>query len=394
MAKNTFNDFSTTPASNADIAGIGVQGTNQVLNFDDAFRTLMAILRRDVDNGAVYASKSAGYTALETDNNAVHRFTATATIALTAAATLGANWHYTVLADGADITIDPDSAETINGVATLRVPNGSQAYVICTGTAFIAFVTPRGTFGECRLALSGGNLVLSGFNGRRITINGATEGIPSAGVSLAPTGLTPATLYYIYAYMNSGTMTLEASTTGHSTDATTGVEIKTGDATRTLVGMARVVTGPIWADTAKARFVRSWFNDPGVSLFNNFTANRATVNNSLVELSAEIRCEALLWAGEQFEASGVGACVNGAASGGNRTTLAFNGTTPEPNGSYLAATVAGDTGAFSCCALKAGLSEGYNYVTLLGCVQTGGTGTWYGDIDSRRAAIVAKARRT
>lgn len=48
MAKPTFADFSTTPADNTDINGIGTQGTNAVQNFDNAFRELMAILRRDV----------------------------------------------------------------------------------------------------------------------------------------------------------------------------------------------------------------------------------------------------------------------------------------------------------------------------------------------------------
>jgi hypothetical protein len=48
MAKPTFADFSTTPADNTDINSIGIQGTNAVQNFDNAFRELMAILRRDV----------------------------------------------------------------------------------------------------------------------------------------------------------------------------------------------------------------------------------------------------------------------------------------------------------------------------------------------------------
>lgn len=79
-------------------------------------------------------------------------------------------------------------------------------------------------------------------------------------MALAPTGTSVSVTYYIYAYMNSGVMALEYSTTGHSTDSGTGVEIKTGDPTRTLVGMARTGAGPAWVDTTAAKFVISWFN--------------------------------------------------------------------------------------------------------------------------------------
>ncbi|MCJ2144280.1 hypothetical protein MKL20_30200, partial [Methylobacterium sp. E-066] len=74
--------------------------------------------------------------------------------------------------------------------------------------------------------------------------------------------MSAATLYYVYAYMNGSTLALEAVTTAHATDATYGHEIKTGDGTRTLVGM--VYTGPgtpgTFLDTAANRWVASWFN--------------------------------------------------------------------------------------------------------------------------------------
>lgn len=42
MAKDRLNDYSTSAASNTDIGGIGVQGTNAVSNFDGGFRELMS----------------------------------------------------------------------------------------------------------------------------------------------------------------------------------------------------------------------------------------------------------------------------------------------------------------------------------------------------------------
>lgn len=142
MAKNTFLDFDTSAAGNTDIAGIGILGSNAVQNFDNAFRSLMAILRTDLDNGQVFVTKAAGYTALAADNNAFYEFTASATLALTAAATLAADWHMMVFANGGAVTINPDGAELINGSATLVVANGDAAYIICTGTAFKAITFP------------------------------------------------------------------------------------------------------------------------------------------------------------------------------------------------------------------------------------------------------------
>jgi hypothetical protein len=398
MAKNTFLDWSTTASNNTDIGGTGILGTNAVSNFDDAFRTLMAQLRSGVDGKTVYTAKAGNYTAVANDNSAILRFTATATLSLTAAATLATNWHITVIADGGDVTIDPSASETIDGSATIIIPNGYSALVVCNGSNFFtdkiwSLIQQKSsmTFGGCRLTLSGGNLLLSRFNGQLLTINGSHYSIPSAGITLSASGLTPSTLYYIYAYMNSGTMTLESSTTASAVDSTTGVRIKNGDATRTLVGMAYPETGPVFTDTAKKRFVRSWYNDQGVTLFSNFTANRQTISASYVELNTELRCEFLLWSGEVAQATATGSVINGASNGQNRSSLAFDGTTAEVGGS-LSVLSSTDTVPFSAPATKSGLSEGYHYITLIGLVASG-TGTWYGDVDGRRTSMSARIGR-
>jgi hypothetical protein len=88
------------------------------------------------DAGILYAAKAGNYTALAVDNNSLLRFTAAATLSLTAAATLATNWHITVVADGGDVTVDPDGAETIDGAATLVISNGYSAKIICNGSAF------------------------------------------------------------------------------------------------------------------------------------------------------------------------------------------------------------------------------------------------------------------
>lgn len=231
------------------------------------------------------------------------------------------------------------------------------------------------TTGQCRLALSGGNLVLSRYNGIFIPINGVAETIPSGGVSLAATGLTPLTLYYIYAYMNTGTMTLEASTTVPATDATTGIQIKTGDATRTLVGMARPISGPAWVDSAKQRFVLSYYNRVKKRGESSFTATRSTSSDSFVEINTEIRVEFLAWGDTSLWFSTGGAVATNPGSGQQASRLALDGTTDW----------------FAQCSQQTALNYiiplsmsgtiqpavGYHYATLLGGV-TSGTGLWLG----------------
>ncbi len=95
-----------------------------------------------VDGKVVHAAKSAGYTAVAADNNAYLRFTAGATLALTAAATLGANWHCFVQANGGAVVIDPNGAETVNGASTVTLVDGQSAMLICTGSAFFAYIIP------------------------------------------------------------------------------------------------------------------------------------------------------------------------------------------------------------------------------------------------------------
>lgn len=262
---------------------------------------------------------------------------------------------------------------------------------LATITSNIALKVDKATagFGQCRLTLSGGNLLLSRFNGQWLMINGAMQSIPSAGVTLAATGLTVGTLYYIYAYMNSGTMTLEASTTTHATDATLGIEIKSGDATRTLVGMARPITGPAWADSISQRFVRSWFNRKPEAMRKAFTAIRSTTSLSFTEINTEIRCEWLQWADEVPQAHIQGTAANVSSNIYTVTAIGWDGT-PDANTSN---SITSATGLFVNCstsAPKEGLSEGYHYATLMGAVSAASTGQWTSGISGVFTSLSAR----
>lgn len=84
-----------------------------------------------------YRAATSGTTVIASDNGGVINFTtAGATLALTAAATLGAGFKFTVWNSAAtgDVTVDPDSAETIDGAATRVLRPGNRATIVSDGT--------------------------------------------------------------------------------------------------------------------------------------------------------------------------------------------------------------------------------------------------------------------
>lgn len=159
---NAFVNDLTADANAARPISAGGTGATSVSGVQAAF---------SLDNKIVYAAKNGNYTVAATDNNAVHRYTATATVTLLAATTLGANWHYTVIADGADVTIDPNAAETIDGAATLVIPDGFAAMIICSGSAFFSDYTPSDPTPTGIISINGGPL--GGY--RNKIINGDFE---------------------------------------------------------------------------------------------------------------------------------------------------------------------------------------------------------------------------
>ena len=266
--------------------------------------------------------------------------------------------------------------------SSLKV-NDLQADFVYTaiydGVDFILQDTQVHTSGQCKISIGGGDVILSRYNGYKLSINNVLEDIPSSGVLLSTTSLSPNTLYYVYAYMSGSTMTLEASATASAVNSVNGVRIKSGDATRTLVGMARTDGSTLWS------LYKSWFNDDGSIGYSYFSTDRSTSNTAgFTEINSEIRVDFLSWDSQTISVSLNGAClfnVGGADDGYAHFGIAIDGASVSDNATGMVGAFGVDNygdeawNATSLTFYENALAEGYHYATLSGlAVTTDGSG--------------------
>lgn len=238
--------------------------------------------------------------------------------------------------------------------------------------------SPPPITGQCRLVfVSSTSLQLVPRGGNLLRINGANQVIPSAGVSLSNAGLFSTTLYYIYAFMNGGTMTLEASQTGHVTNPADGTEVKSTDSTRALVGMTFTGSGGPGVFQVEP-LTATWFNRRNSAKVTFFTAGRTTSSGVAIELNSEIRNDFVCWADESVDIDSNGDSTNTSSNLASTTQLAVDGTSPEETESSAQAETATGSPVYPYSLHVSRLmTEGHHFATLLGFVQ-GGTATWRG----------------
>lgn len=219
-------------------------------------------------------------------------------------------------------TLLPVATATVKGLVPVP-PNDATKFLNGQG----AFTTPTATVAG--LIQTGGRLSWNGtafqycpFNGNQITISGSQYTIPSACVSLTPSGLTAGTLYYLYLYNNAGTLTIELPNpaVSHVTDTASGMEVKSGDATRVLIGMSRAtgaastVYAAAGAGPAAQHFVRSYYNRVKPALYNKLAARSSITATSWTEIDSTKRVEFLVWGDETVVLDTAGLSIAGASS--------------------------------------------------------------------------------
>lgn len=237
-----------------------------------------------------------------------------------------------------------------------------------------------GAHGQCRLSVTNTTtLALKPYNGRWIVINGVPYALPSSGITatstscaingVAGSSLTANTLYYVYVFNNAGTPTLDFSTTGHVTDSSNGnigVEIKSGDNTRTLVGMIAMDASAHFRDDTTFRGTANWFNRASKLLSLPFT-QPTTGSNSFVTL-ANTTMNVLSWSDESVmvQAGQVVACSAACAVGfqailDGATGIGGWGSLSVPNGQ----------GISTMFSVPIYVSEGIHTYALQGATSTG-----------------------
>lgn len=225
--------------------------------------------------------------------------------------------------------------------------------------------------GQCRLSVvSTTQLKVAPYGGLNVLVNGVPLQLPAAGITASNSGLSASTLYYVYLSGTTAAPVLNLSTTGHVTGSN-GVEVKSGDATQTLVGMIRTNASSQFVDSQTQRFCLNWFNRRSLSGNQGFAANRSTTSTTPVEISSSERMEFLCWADEAvYLSSPVSLSQN--TSGSIATYLYVDGTSAAGN----ALSPPSGQIVFASPHVAQPLSEGYHYASVYGVAVSGFTTTW------------------
>lgn len=267
----------------------------------------------------------------------------------------------------------PLDSPAFTGNPTVPTQAANNNSTRAANTAFVTTAVANGvastnlSAADVQLTISGASLLLSRCNGKYLTINGTLRDPGSSGVTLAIGAASANTTYYVYASWSGSVIALEFSATSFVIDSATGMPVKNGDATKTFVGLARTNASPAWSQ------VRSYFNDPGLTVKASYSADRSTNSGTYAELNSEIRCSFLAFADDIVSVRVAGGAVLDVGPGDGYAFLAaaFDGTTQEDGGAVIGAPSSGgypsaDWQPICIATDKTGLSAGYHYATIVG----------------------------
>ncbi|MHC2250005.1 hypothetical protein [Bradyrhizobium elkanii] len=206
-------------------------------------------------------------------------------------------------AAAADPATDPNGLAKDAGDFYFNTTSLTMRY--WNGGTWLDFLS-GGPVGQCKLVMvNSTTLKLIPFNGNLIKINGSLYQIPAAGITMTNAGVAASAKSYIYVKVVGSTLTLQSSTTGHITSSSPGsigVEVMNvaGGEQYTLVGMVMTGATSNFFDQSDTRWVRSWFNEPGITAAAYSTNTVSTTSTTPIELDAAVRIWVLLWVGEHF----------------------------------------------------------------------------------------------
>lgn len=276
--------------------------------------------------------------------------------------------------------------------STVIVPSGA----LLGAWVKLALVTNSSfPLGQGRLVYNSSTQIqFNPYNGNSFQIQGGVYAIPAAGVTAGNAGvfvngaanqnLVLNTLYYVYLFSNSGTPTIDFSTTGYAQDTTAGnigVYIKNSNPSRSLIGMVYVDGSSHFNDTLVLRNVASWFNRQPKS-WTGASSGGATAAGSgtLSELMTACRIEGAIWADGAPSVSVGGYCSQSVMGNGNQTYIGMDGVVAvSPNGNEFQAYTGA---AFAPVGLTwtpgPGIAtEGRHFFTVAVTTSSTNTGAWF-----------------
>lgn len=263
---------------------------------------------------------------------------------------------------------------------TNRVVSGSVATVTLAATHTFAVGQRINVTPDIGVAELQGPQIITAVTSTTISY---AVGIASS-ASAADTAATVRGVYYVYAYDNDGDGvidTLDISATGHSTDAF-GVETKTGDTTRVLVGAVIIDSAaglPIFMNSDLRPWVRSYFSrsvSPMIGSFSAGTITGAGLNSVWTEIGP--RFEPFLWAGESLRVGVTGHSNNTASAVTHQVSWQTDTWTGlDTPGCAVTVTTASSNYPYAKALIKKGLAEGLHTTVPVG-FKSAGTGTFAG----------------
>lgn len=129
MSKDKFSDYDSTAANNTDVGGIAIQGTNRVLNFDDALREVMSHI---ADNFASDTIASA--TTTDLGSKAAHYLTISGTTTITGLGTVKAGTLKFVTFSGALTLTHNGTSLILPGATNITTVAGDTAVFVSEGS--------------------------------------------------------------------------------------------------------------------------------------------------------------------------------------------------------------------------------------------------------------------
>lgn len=241
------------------------------------------------------------------------------------------------------VQIQPGGAA---GSWTLTLPTsaGTSGYVLQTdgsgnsswaSQAAAGFASSAGQLqcsgGDCDDSTGSGDIQYCPYKGNvKTTASQGNYSIPAACLTAtlssmyvdgtASSSVSANTLYYIYLWDASGTWVLDAETTGHATDSTSGIEIMSGDDTKTLVGMIHtdgnqhVMTNGETNTPGDTNTVATWDNRIPTTTTCAASTGPTVSSSTTTELDSTDRCYFMSWGDSLHADAQQGLVPNGAGA--------------------------------------------------------------------------------